>query len=304
MPDLEGVLVAAVTPRGQQGDVDLGVAFELIDHICLGAAGFGPKGIALFTAAGEYPAFAPNERSRLVYLASKRSRVPILVGVGSATLEASLGLAREARQAGAAAVLLPPPYYYRYRQDDIGEFYGQFAAQLGGGIQVFLSNYPAFTNAIEPATAECLLETGRFAGIEDDSGDWDTFRAFQAAAARHSLPVLLGDALLMAARPAGARGVVSAVACAVPELVVALDRAIATEDRSRIDALTPIFQEFLSWTHRLPHPVIVKTAAALRGLKMGPLAIPVPLEGEKEIARFREWFQSWLPELKKMAVNA
>jgi 4-hydroxy-tetrahydrodipicolinate synthase len=301
MSDFEGVNVAALTPRGKQGDVDLGVAFELVDMLYRAGAG----GIALFTATGEYAAFSPDERSRLVYLARKRSRVPVLVGVGSATLEISLALAREARQAGAAAVLLPPPFYYRYDQDDIHAFYHQFAQQLGGGIPVFLSNYPGFTDPIEPTTALCLLETGWFAGIEDASGDWATFASLRSAATRCSVPILAGhDALLMEAGAAGVRGWMSPAASAVPELVVALHRALAAQDRARIDSLNHVLQQFVTFAAGLPQPAVVKLAAALRGLKTGPLAVPLPLAREREIDRFREWFQGWMPELKKMAVNA
>jgi 4-hydroxy-tetrahydrodipicolinate synthase len=301
MSDFEGVNIAALTPRGKQGDVDLGVAFELVD--LLGRA--GAASIALFTATGEYSAFSPDDRSRLVYLACKRSRVPVLVGVGSSTLETCLVLAREARQAGAAAVLLPPPSYFRYQQDDIHAFYHQFAQQLGGGIPVWLSNYPDFTNPIEPTTALCLLETGCFAGIDDASGVWDTFAALRAAATRCSLPILVGhDALLMDAASAGVRGWMSSAASAVPELVVALHRALAAEDQPRVESLNNLFQQFVAWMAGLPEPAVVKLAASLRGLKTGPLAVPLPLAREREIDRFREWFQGCLPEIKKMAVSA
>src|ERR1017187_5735688 len=74
-----GVIVAALTPRGKKGDLDFGAAFELIDRLCAARV----SGIALFTAAGEYPAFSLDERSRLLYLAAKRSRVPLYAGAGS-----------------------------------------------------------------------------------------------------------------------------------------------------------------------------------------------------------------------------
>jgi dihydrodipicolinate synthase/N-acetylneuraminate lyase len=82
MAGIEGVLVSAITPRNERGEVDLGAAFDLIDFL----AGAGVRGIVLFGVAGEYPAATFEERNRLIYLAAKRSRVPIYAGVGSATL--------------------------------------------------------------------------------------------------------------------------------------------------------------------------------------------------------------------------
>src|ERR1035438_7801357 len=109
-----GVIVAALTPRGKKGDLDFGAAFELIDRLCTARV----SGIALFTAAAESPACGWEERSRLLYLAAKRSRVPLYAGAGSIGLDDSLNLARGAQRAGAAAVLLPPPHFFRYKRSE------------------------------------------------------------------------------------------------------------------------------------------------------------------------------------------
>ena len=107
---LQGVYAAAITPRNKTGDINFGAIFELIDYLCAARVG----GIALFTECGEYPALAVEERARLTYLAVKRSRVPLLAGVGSATLDHSLELAREARASNLEGAL--HPYVYRARK--------------------------------------------------------------------------------------------------------------------------------------------------------------------------------------------
>src|SRR4051794_27332108 len=117
-----GVIVAALTPRGKKGDLDFGAAFELIDYLCKARV----RGIAFFTATGEYPAYTVDERTRLVYLAAKRSRIPVFAGVGAMSLDDSVALAREAQHAGAAGVFLPPPHFFRYSQEELAEFYLQF----------------------------------------------------------------------------------------------------------------------------------------------------------------------------------
>src|SRR6266545_3598539 len=122
-----GVIAAALTPRGVRGDLDCGAVFELIDYLCAARV----DGIVFFAAPGEYPAFGIEERTRVLYLAAKRSRIPLFAGVGAVSLEDSLSLAREAFSTGVAGVLLPPPHFYRYQQEEIREFYLQFAAQAG-----------------------------------------------------------------------------------------------------------------------------------------------------------------------------
>ena len=274
------IQAAAITPRAEHGDLDFGATFELIDRLC--SAGVG--GIVLFDAAGEYAAFSGDERSRLVYLAVKRSRVPVIAGVGGDSLALSLALARDARQAGAAAVLLPPPYFFAYRQDDLREFYSQFARQLGGGVPVYIANRPAFTSTIEPETAAALLGTGHFAGIAEA----DAFDCIRAA----GYNALGGDSNCEHALAAGAP-VISAAACAVPRLAVDLDRAIAGNCEEEARRLQARFREFLAWVEEFPFPVLLKAAVELRGLKAGPPAVPLPPGKLRRMDEFREWFRAW-----------
>ena len=286
IPELQGVNVAAITPRGNAGDVNFGATFDLIDYLCAARVG----GIAFFTAWGEYPALAVEDRARLVHLAVKRSRVPVLAGVGSATLDQSLALAREARGAGAAAILVPPPLFYRYDEDDIHEFYSQFAAQLGAGIAIFLSG------GIAAETARTLLQTGLFAGIEDSN-------SVGPDAVYNGATLLVGDdSQFVPARRAGL-GVMSAVACAAPELTMALNRAVCAGDTERVSSLEAMRQELMEWLARFAQPVGVKTAVAARGIKTGPLAVPLSPHKRKSLDEFREWFQGWLPATKKVAAH-
>jgi dihydrodipicolinate synthase/N-acetylneuraminate lyase len=284
MTEDHGVIVAALTPRGKKGELDFGAAFELIDRLCAARV----RGIALFTAAGEYPAFSLEERTRLLYLAVKRSRVPLYAGAGSIGLDDSLTLAREARRAGAQGVFLPPPHFFPYMQEEIREFYVQFACQLGGGIPAYLANTPDVTSEITLETAHELLATGQFAGIEDPAVNASFFA---------SLPVsyLSGDD-----RPAesrrGAHGVLSSVA------------------RSRTGGMTPrcttetgimrlIWDRCLtnfSWGGQFPFPVLVKVAASLRGFKPGAQSVPLSPGRQHKLDAFREWFQGWLPALKRL----
>jgi 4-hydroxy-tetrahydrodipicolinate synthase len=276
------IYIAAITPRGGQGDIDVGAAFDLIDFLCRAVKGRA-AGIVLFDAAGEYPALSREDRSRLLYLAAKRSRVPLIAGVGSATLDLSLELAREATDAGVTAVVLPPPYFYGCQQDDIREFYLQFGERAGGPI--YLEHQPGFTSGIELETARELLSTGRFAGIVDSTGE-------HAAAGLAAL--VANDRLFAQARGSGA-SVISEAACAVPELVLALDCAIAAGLTDEIERLDARLGDFLDWMDWFPRSALLRVATALRGIKTGPLAMPLPPEKQRKMDEFREWFagRSW-----------
>jgi 4-hydroxy-tetrahydrodipicolinate synthase len=292
MQPFSGVIAAAVTPHGKHGDEpDIGATLELIDFLCAA----GVQGIALLGSTGEFVNLNFDDRVRLVYLAVKRSRVPVLAGVSHSTLDGALALGREASAAGAAGLLLMPPFFFRYGQPEIREFYLRFRAEMSHGAPVYLYNIPAFTSEISSETAAQLLSTGRFAGIKDSSGGWDNFQALSQSKQEHPFTLLVGhDAIFARARMAGADGVVSGVACAMPELLLALDRAIARHDEAQIERLDARLHEFLARIERFPTPVAIKAALAARGIQTGPP--PVPLAGETQAAldEFREWFRVWL----------
>lgn len=290
MAEVQGVYAAAITPRGKQGEVDFGAAFELLDFLSKG----GADGIALFTGAGEYAALSAAERSRLVYLAVKRSRVPVLAGVGSATLDDSLALARAARDAGVAGLLLPPPYFFRYQQDDVCEFYRQFAVQLGDGAAIFLSNNPVYSSAIETESARALLSGGRFAGIEDASGHAGVFACLKAAASPGARLLAGNDAFFVPALRAGAHGAVSGAAGVAPELMKSLSAAIRADNQPQIDRLEGRLRQFLAWCEEFPQPAILRVAAGLRGIKTGGLAVPLSAAKQRRLEEFRAWFPNWL----------
>ncbi|MCU1275876.1 MAG: dihydrodipicolinate synthetase [Bryobacterales bacterium] len=299
---ITGVYVAAVTPhRKGSSEADIGATLELVDFL----AGAGVDGIALLGSTGEFLHLASDDRIRLVQLAVKRSRVPVLAGVGHSTLDGAIAIGREAATAGAAGLLLMPPYFFRYSQEDIREFYMQFAAALGRSARIFLYNIPFFTNEITISTSIDLLSTGEFAGIKDSSGEYDHFERLLELSRQKAFTVLVGnDRIFTRARKAGAHGIVSGVACAVPELLVALDRAIQNNRVNEAERLDAKLQEFIGWHDQFPTPVSIKIAASERGLKIGPLAVPLGSTGQKRLEEFREWFRSWLPEVQKDAANA
>jgi 4-hydroxy-tetrahydrodipicolinate synthase len=269
---------------------DTGALLELLDMLMKA----GVDGIALFGATGEFTTLDLESRARLAYLGVKRSRVPVLVSVAHASLEGALELGREAAAAGAAGLLLMPPYFYRYAQAEVREFCLQFAERLAGAAPVYLYNIPAFTNEIALETARDLLGTGLFAGIKDSSGCFEYFEGLK------DLPInfVVGhDAMFARARVAGATGAVSGVACAVPELMLGLDRAInAGLDTTTLETR---LGEFLAWADRFPVPVAIKAALAARGVKIGPFAVPMAAGGRRAIEEFQHWFRAWLPTLMK-----
>jgi 4-hydroxy-tetrahydrodipicolinate synthase len=297
MNGFSGVCAAAITPHRREGhEADFSATLDLIDFLVTG----GVQGICLLGSTGEFLNIKFSDRIRLVHLGVKRSRVPVLAGVSHSTLDGAVELAGEAIASDAAGLLVMPPYFFRYDQADILEFYTQFASEVPRRVPIFLYNIPMFTTGIAVETARALLSTGRFAGIKDSSGNYDYFAELLAMKRELGFTLLAGsDRIFARARQEGADGVVSGCACALPELLTALDRAILASDTALAARLDSQLQEFIAWIVRFPVPVGVKTAAAERGVKTGPLAVPLPPEKNDILIEFKKWFGAWLPSIPK-----
>ncbi len=300
--ELRGVFAAAITPHraGVEGP-DFSAMLELVDFLAAG----GVRGVCLLGTTGEFLNYSFTERQRLVYLAVKRSRVPVIAGVTHSTLAGAIQIAGEATAAGAECLLLAPPYYFRYGQREIEEFYLQFARETGDTVPLLLYNIPQFTSEIDVETVRKLIDTGRFAGIKDSSGDWPYFEQLIALKKERPFALLCGDETISArALAAGADGLISGCACAIPELMAGLARAVAAEDRSLANQLDARLLEFVAWTRRFPFPVGIKRAVELRGQKAGPPLTPLARDTQLELEEFSAWFKAWLPEMRKTAVHA
>ncbi|MBI4909728.1 MAG: dihydrodipicolinate synthase family protein [Acidobacteria bacterium] len=292
-----GAHAAIITPsRPESYQMDLAATLEVIDFLC----DCKVRGIAMFGATGEFPHFAVEDRIRLTHMAIKRSRVPVLVNATHSCLAEASAIAEHAASNGAAAVMIQPPAYFRYDGPEVREYFLRFIDDVDGTIPVLLYNLPAFNNAIPIAVAQELLENGTAAGIKDSSGDWDYFCGLMESRRKRDFPLLMGnDSITARGRAAGADGCISGCACAIPELLVALDEATLAGERERADRLAALLAEFVDWVVKFPGPAAVKEATAERGFKIGARAVPFSPETNRRAGEFREWFRGWLPAMLK-----
>jgi 4-hydroxy-tetrahydrodipicolinate synthase len=161
-----------------------------------------------------------------------------------------------------------------------------------------LYNIPQFSSGISIETASRLLDTGLFAGIKDSSGDWVYFEELLALKRQRDFVLFAGnDRIAARAIMAGANGVLSGCACAVPELLVGLARAAAAGDQVRTESLNASLTEFIDRIEKFPTPVGIKRAVAVRRQKSGDLAIPLARETSEALDAFGVWFKEWWPKI-------
>jgi 4-hydroxy-tetrahydrodipicolinate synthase len=95
-----------------------------------------------------------------------------------------------------------------------------------------LYNLPSFTNGIEPQTAIRLLNgVPNLVGMKDSSGNTADLKPLGDARKQSDFSLFVGDdSLLLGALQAGWDGVVSGIACFVPELISSVYRSYRSGD--------------------------------------------------------------------------
>jgi dihydrodipicolinate synthase/N-acetylneuraminate lyase len=287
-----GLYAALAMPRRADSlEADTGALLDYLDAV----TDAGVDGLVLFGSTGEFVHFEVEERRRVSALAIKRSRLPVLINASHSTLAGAVALAESAIEAGAAGLMLTPPFFYTYGDDQIFEFYRQFLNQAGHDIPVYLYNLPMFLNPISPSLATRLLETGKFAGIKDSSGDWGSFESLRLLRQKIKFQLLLGNECLYLQGRATAEGAISGLAGAIPELMIALERSVAASDHERSRQLNERLLEFLNWVNKFPASVIIKRAAAARGWNVKHFAVPLDEGAAADLGTFQSWFEQWFP---------
>ncbi|HEX5503996.1 MAG TPA: dihydrodipicolinate synthase family protein [Thermomicrobiales bacterium] len=276
---MRGVVAALVTPLRPGGGIDVAGVERLVERAVAG----GVHAILTAGEPGEYMHLSRGERLLVarVAIAAACGRVPVYAGVGAASTEEAIALARDAAGAGVAAAALAMPPYFALPQDALARHVAEVAA--GGGLPLLVVNEPRGAGGdLHPATL------ARLAGLEGVAAlvqaDPDIARLAATIRLVGDRPVLAGrDAQGYAALRAGARGVVSAAAGVLPRRVVAIHDAVLAGDDARAAALHAEILPFFRLLGAAPGIAApAKAALALLGLPGGPVRRPLPdLTGEE-----------------------
>jgi 4-hydroxy-tetrahydrodipicolinate synthase len=298
---VSGVFAAMTIPRLRHGGIDLDSFAAHLRHL----RSAGIQGFVLNGATGEYCLTESAELGAMVARAREvvGPHTTLVAAIGGASLQQVFQRLHEAEHHGVEALLLPMPHFFPYGQQDLVAFAQEVAAQTN--LPILLYNLPSFTTPIEADTTLHLLRAslaaegkqGGLVGIKDSSGSLDTVRLL-----REKLPaanrVIGSDQALYGALVEGlCDGVVSGVACVLPELMLALySRAQQAPTSEATLALKAALDEFIDWLGRFPVPWGLKIIAMERGLS--PLDLPLPLSEDR--SAMRDAFLAWFREHRHM----
>lgn len=288
-----GVYPAVLLPFDDHYRIDEPGFRELLRWV---AGHEGISGVVVNGHTGEVNCLLPEERAEVVRIAADElaGQVSVVSGVSAeGTIEASQH-ARAVQEAGGDGILLMPPHsWLRFgkQSEVVVSFFTDVAAAID--IPVIVHQYPNGTSA-SYSTRE-LLDLVRIPNVEAvkmgnrDMAQYEVdVRALKADAPEISL-LTCHDEYLLPTLIQGIDGALVGFACFVPDLVVALVRAVENHDMSEAIAVYERIYTLKQAVYRMEQPspashARMKEAMFQRGLISSALARPpvVALSAEEK----------------------
>ncbi len=233
---LRGIIVPLLTPMKNPDEIDSSATKRLVDHVIQG----GVNGIFVLGSTGEGPALSSIEQQKMIesVLEYTAHRVPVLIGISSASGSETLKLGKFSKAAGADAIVAAPPCYLPAEQEnELIYYYERLTGEIG--LPLYLYNMPALTKVKIPLDlVEKLVEIPGIVGYKDSTGDLDAFKeSIRRFGGRENLSLLIGpEALTLEALRLGGDGGVNGGANLKPELFARLFRSFSEGNISEQDA--------------------------------------------------------------------
>jgi dihydrodipicolinate synthase/N-acetylneuraminate lyase len=279
---LRGAIAAAVTPLDAGGDeLDLAAIPSLVAFLADG----GVDGLLACGTTGEGVLLTVEERRAVAeaFLASRPSGFQVAVHAGAQTTRDTVALARQARESGADAVAVIAPPYFPLDADELLAHL-RAAANACAPVPFYVYEFAGRSGyAIPIGVIERLrAEAPNLAGLKVSDTPWDKVEPYLL----EGLDVFVGsEPLVPRGLAAGARGAVSGLATAFPEIVAALVRDGGDDAAHHVTTL----RERLAG---IPFQPALKTVLGARGVPVrtdvrAPLRALTPKErdGVLEAAR-------------------
>jgi 4-hydroxy-tetrahydrodipicolinate synthase len=231
---LHGIYAATICPLASDGLVDEGA---LADHLIDVTSTEGIVGVLINGHAGENATLSRAEKKRVVQVAHSAigHRAILVCGINAESSLAAAEHARDAEMAGADVLLVFPPFSWTLSQDETMALVHHRHVSEASALPLML--YQAGVGTRELAYTEsvlaALIQLPNVVGIKEGSWESSRYEANRRLVRRiapHVAVMASGDEHLLACMSIGSEGSLVSLAVLVPDLIVALDRAIAASD--------------------------------------------------------------------------
>jgi 4-hydroxy-tetrahydrodipicolinate synthase len=214
MKNLYGTGVALVTPFTEDLEVDFKGLKKLLSHTARGADYYVVMG-----TTGESPTVDSDEKKAILDFVKKYNPkgLPIVYGIGGNSTQGVIEEIKDTNLNGVAALLSVSPYYNKPSQEGIYQHFKAIAK--ASPVPVMLYNIPGRTSSNMTAeTTLRLAEIKNIVGIKEASGLLEQCMKIAKYAPQHFFVTSGDDMLTVPLYSVGAKGVISVLANAYPQI--------------------------------------------------------------------------------------
>jgi N-acetylneuraminate lyase/4-hydroxy-tetrahydrodipicolinate synthase len=218
--ELQGIIPPLTTPFTEGGDVYETGLRRLVEFQIEN----GSHGLFICGTYGSGPIMTVEERKQVheIVVDQAKGRITVVAHIGSTSTAQAAELARHAESAGTDYVASIPPYYHRHDERTVVEYFCALVRAVE--LPVYVYNNPKASGVtITPSFLHHLADVG-VQGIKDSGFSFIELTHFMLAMEdKPDFRFIVGtEALALPAFIVGAKGSVSGLANAFPELVVKL----------------------------------------------------------------------------------
>lgn len=291
-----GIIPPLVTWFDEHGRFDKEANLALVDNLIEN----GVHGLLLLGSTGEFSLLTPQERMQYAenMLDHIRSRVPVLVGIGSTSFDVTCKLAKHAEACGANGVLVMAPYYWNHTEHTLYRYFACLAEKIS--LPLFLYNIPQLVG--QPLSVDLVARLAadypQIAGIKETVNDLGEIRkkVMRVKTIRPDFLVFSAfDEHLLPGLELGADGAVNGTSLFDPALSVALYKHFLQKNFQKAIILQQELNRRMS-VYELTKPMYLGLKAAVRrryGWKGTGNRFPYEQEdsdlNEKIVRLFAEW---------------
>jgi len=295
MRQIEGIVAVLVTPRDDDGSVNLDA---MQSHVrFLKSKGFsGPKRWLIVTGSiGECAALELRERAAIWKMAVTESKgeVGIIAGINDTHPDRIAEMATEAKSIGVDAVMLMSPYYWRPCEETVRQFFARCLREITTPVLLY-NNIPATQIDLSPELMNWIVsEFDQVVAIKECTPNFFKLeRTCWLLAGSVNLLNGNGEFWEPYASLMGCKGMTSGIANFAPEITQKLWDAVQKQEYSKAISikkeLEPFFEVYFQLMEKYgmsAEPAVLKAGCEARGYVMGPVKPPACALSRKDRER-------------------
>ena len=278
MIELQGSMVALVTPMQANGEVD----FESLTRLLEFHIASGTHAIVSVGTTGESATLAVDEHLKVIQHSVDvvNKRIPVVAGTGANSTSEAVYLTKQASEAGADAALVVVPYYNKPNQEGLYQHFKVIAEAVS--IPQVLYNVPGRTVAdLSNKTIARLARIDNIVACKDATGDLQRGRELLDLCG-DKLSILSGDdPTALDYMRLGARGDISVTANVAPVLMSQMCNAALAGDFDAAQAIDLKLSGLHKHLFVESNPIPVKYAVSKMGYTANVLRLPLVAVSEQ-----------------------